>query len=154
MVLGNWDPRTRTQVCWPPGSTCLTPSTASFCPSSFSSFLLYPKGPGIRHLNPRSLQLVTSLLSVFNTNSLSSWHVCFVGGLPYSLGTGGTMSCYPSSPGLRPHPGPLPQLPPSHAHPQQGLRGGPSSLSTKCVNHLFTGFSCLALGVPLAISSL
>lgn len=42
---------------------------------------------GTFHSNAPSLQLVTSLLFVFiNTNSLSPWHVCFAGGLPYSLG--------------------------------------------------------------------
>ena len=58
------------------------------------------------------------------------------------------------APGPRPHPGPLPQLPLLTLDPGRDCVGGPSSSPTKCVNHLFTCFSCLALGVPLAISSL
>lgn len=113
-----------------------------------SSFLLCPRGPGIRHLNPCSLPLVTSLLSVLNnTNSLSSSHVCFAGGLPYSLGTQRNNELLPKPSGAPPPSWTTSSASPAHAHPQERrLRGGPSSLSTKCVNHLFTWFSCLALG--------
>lgn len=64
-----------------------------FVPAPSPSSSSVPQEPGIRRI-PLKLtfppQPVTSLLFLFiNTNSLSSWHVCFVGGLPYSLGTWG-----------------------------------------------------------------
>lgn len=107
------------------------------------------KGKDVTH----PLQLVTSLLFVFiNTNSLTSSHVCFVEGLPYSLGTLRNNELLPKPSGVPPPSGTASSTSPAHTCPQQSLRWGPSSLSTKCVNHLFTCFSCLALGVLLAIS--